>query len=82
MEYDDENAEEFFRERTAIMHIDGGLVMHEAEFFAAVATRRYCRRQGLDEPRDPRYRMITQYMTGKEPLAPGQPGEYPRAPSW
>lgn len=69
---DDSNAVEFYEERVAIMHFDGGLKGYDAEHFARVATWRFCRRTGFDEPDTVVYRMcVGTDMTGSEPTAPG-----------
>jgi hypothetical protein len=68
---DDSNAVEFYEERVAIMHFDGGLKGYDAEHYARLATWRYCRRTGFDEPDSVVYRMLCRDLTGKEPVAPG-----------
>ncbi|SOE81315.1 hypothetical protein SAMN05446927_4593 [Caballeronia arationis] len=58
-ENENEDAAEFFLERAAIMEIDGGLSQADAEFYAAVATRRWCLQRGIPEPNLPRYLLVT-----------------------
>lgn len=48
---DDANAVEFFPERMAIREVDGGMRRYQAEEWAMVDTRHYCRRTGIPEPR-------------------------------
>jgi hypothetical protein len=72
MEDEAESATEYMRERAAIMEIDGGLKRYEAEYFAIVATWRFCERTGATEPKAFNYRMISRGFTGEEPREPGE----------
>jgi hypothetical protein len=67
-----ENATEYLLERAAIMEIDGGLKRHEAEYFAIVATWRFCDRTGAVQPTALNYKMISWGFTGDEPREPGE----------
>jgi hypothetical protein len=69
---DNENATEYLLERAAIMESDGGLKRHEAEYFAIVATWRFCERTGAAPPTALNYRMISRGFTGDEPREPGE----------
>lgn len=69
---DNENATEYLLERAAIMEIDGGLRRYEAEYFAIVATWRFCYRTGAVEPTALNYKMVSRKFTGDEPREPGE----------
>jgi hypothetical protein len=69
---DNDNATEYLLERAAIMEIDGGLRRHEAEYFAIVATWRFCERTGASQPTALNYRMISRGFTGDEAREPGE----------
>jgi hypothetical protein len=72
MDDDAENATEYMRERAAIMEIDGGLRRYEAEFYAVVATWRFCQRTGVKEPTALNYRYHSRQFTGDEAREPGE----------
>ncbi len=55
---------EFFMERCAIREVDGGLKRFLAEGLAAVETQRYCRKHGVSEPMDTRYRLLVKAYEG------------------
>jgi hypothetical protein len=61
---------EYFDERAAIMEFDGGLPRYQAEFYAVVATRRYCERNNRTPPQTLYYSMIVRDLSPDEPLAP------------
>lgn len=69
---DNENATEYLLERAAIMEIDGGLKRYEAEYFAIVATWRFCQRTGSREPSALNYKYLSCGFTGDEPREPGE----------
>jgi hypothetical protein len=75
MEEDTANATEYMLERAAIMEIDGGLKRYDAEFYAVVATWRFCRRTGAVEPTSLRYRYHSRRFTGDEAREPGENGD-------
>jgi hypothetical protein len=68
----DTPAREYFEERAAIMEFDGGLPRHRAEFFAVVATQRYCNRRGISPPRTAYFAMVARYLQGDEEIAPSE----------
>jgi len=70
MEDDGSNAEEFWAERIAIMWIDGGMKGMDAEHFATVCTKKWCRRTGHAEPRGTRWFLLSKRLTGDEPIEP------------
>ncbi|GJH31459.1 hypothetical protein CBA19CS91_01900 [Paraburkholderia hospita] len=72
MEDDSYNATEYLRERMAIMEIDGGLKRYDAEFYATVATWRFCYRTGRVPPEDHRYKLTSRNFTGDEPREPSE----------
>jgi hypothetical protein len=72
MEDEAENATEYMRERAAIMEIDGGLKRYQAEYYAVVATWRFCERTGATAPKAFNCRMISRGFTGDEPREPGE----------
>ncbi|QQC65846.1 hypothetical protein [Paraburkholderia ginsengisoli] len=67
-----ENATEYLLERAAIMEFDGGLKRYEAEYFAIVATWRFCYRTGAREPESLNYKYHSRGFTGDEPREPGE----------
>lgn len=70
-----ENATEYLLERAAIMEIDGGLKRYDAEFYAVVATWRFCRRTGAREPSVLSYKYRSRQFTGDEAREPGENAE-------
>lgn len=75
MEDDAENATEYLLERAAIMEIDGALKRYDAEFYAVVATWRFCRRTGAREPSALSYKYRSRGFTGDEAREPGEKSE-------
>ncbi|CAD6548567.1 hypothetical protein LMG28727_04852 [Paraburkholderia kirstenboschensis] len=71
MEDDAENVTECLRERAAIMEIDDGLKRHDAEYYAVVATWRFCQRTGVKEPTALNYRFHSREFTDDEAREPG-----------
>lgn len=69
---DNENATEFLLERAAIMEIDGGLKRYDAEFFAIVATWKFCNRTGAAPPTVLNFKMISRVFTGDEAREPSE----------
>lgn len=69
------NATEYLIERAAIMEFDGGLRRHEAEYFAIVATWKFCQRTGAQEPTAINYKYLSRGLTGDEPREPGERSE-------
>lgn len=69
---DNDNATEYLLERAAIMRIDGGLKRYDAEFYAIVATWRFCQRTGAAPPKALNYHLISRNFTGDEPREPGE----------
>lgn len=69
---DNENATEYLLERAAIMEIDGGMKRYDAEYYAIVATWKFCNRKGAVEPTALNYRMLARGFTGDEPREPGE----------
>jgi hypothetical protein len=69
---DDENATEYWRERAAIMEIDGGLKRWQAEFYAVAQTWRYCQRFGKVEPKTVYYRLQVRGIDWESPVEPGE----------
>ncbi|WP_157766612.1 hypothetical protein [Caballeronia sordidicola] len=70
MEDDDgSNAAEFWAERTAILSecMDGA----DAQHYATVLTKRWCRKHGFTEPKETRWRLFSTRITGDEPTEPG-----------
>jgi hypothetical protein len=66
------NATEYLLERAAIMEIDGGLKRYDAEFYAVVATWRFCQRTGAREPSALSYKYRSRGFTGDEAREPGE----------
>jgi hypothetical protein len=67
---DGSNAAEFWAERTAIMW--ECMKGYEAEHYAAIATKRWCRMTGHAEPKDTRWRLLSKGIAGNEPREPGE----------
>lgn len=72
---DAENATEYLLERAAIMEIDGGLKRYDAEFYAVVATWRFCQRTGARETSALNYKYLSRGFTGDEAREPGEKTE-------
>lgn len=69
---DGSNAEEFWAERIAIMQFDGGMKGMDAEHFAAIRTKRWCKQTGHAEPRGTRWFLFSKRLTGDEPIEPSR----------
>lgn len=69
---DTSNATEYLIERAAIMEFDGGLKRFDADYYAAVATWRFCQRTGAREPNSINYKYVSRGFTGDEPREPGE----------
>lgn len=69
---ENETATEYLLERAAIMEFDGGLKRYDAEYFAIVATWRFCNRTGAAPPTSLNYKMISRGFTGDEPREPAE----------
>ncbi|WP_111935868.1 hypothetical protein [Paraburkholderia bryophila] len=76
---DDTDSREYLAERAAIMEIDGGLPRHQAEYYATIATRRFCDRTGRLPPQTAYYEIVTRFMRPREPREPGEARAFERA---
>lgn len=72
MDEETENATEYMLERAAIMQYDGGLKRYDADFYAIIATWRFCNRTGITPPNDYQYKLHVRTFTGDEPREPGE----------